>query len=239
VAGGRGIEIGGPTEIFRGRNLLPLYEVISSLDGCNFAADTLWQSNVAEGSPYEFAAGKPPGKHHVREATDLNGLADGAYDFLLASHVIEHVANPLGALAEWSRVIRTDGTMVLVVPHKDGTFDHRRPVTRLEHLVADQTAGTTEDDTTHLEEWLQLVDLERAPEAKPFEAFRERSLRNLENRGMHHHVFDTRLVIQMIDRAGLQILSVNRSRPFHILVLARKTHAVDNARFLAEEARTG
>ena len=236
VTGGRGIEIGGPSAIFRARNVIPLYEVVSSLDASNFAAETLWQSNLGEGDPYEYAAGKPPGRRYIREATDLHGIGDRAYDFVFASHVIEHVANPLKALAEWSRIVREDGSIVLVVPHRDGTFDHRRPVTRLEHLIADEANAVTEDDKTHLEEWLALVDLERAPEAKPFEAFRERSLRNLDNRGIHHHVFDASLVIQMVDRAGLQIISVDHAAPFHILLIARKSRSVDNSRFLTPEA---
>ena len=32
------------------------------------------------------------------------------------------------------------GALLLVVPHREGTFDHRRPVTELEHLVADFVA---------------------------------------------------------------------------------------------------
>ena len=154
VRGQRGVEIGGPSDIFRRRKLLPLYDEVASLDACVFAADTLWSSNVAEGTTYEFSTGKPMGRQYLREATDLHGLADGAYDFVFASHVIEHVANPLKALAEWSRITRDGGTIVFVVPHKDGTFDHRRPVTTLEHLVDDEKNDVSEHNTTHLDEIL-------------------------------------------------------------------------------------
>jgi len=176
------------------------------------------------------------GRQYLREATDLHGLADGAYDFVLASHVIEHVANPLKALAEWSRITRDGGTILLVVPHKDGTFDHRRPVTTLAHLVDDLKNDVSEHDTTHLDEILRLHDLDRDEVAKPFESFRQRSLHNFENRGLHHHVFDTRLAVAMVDRAGLEIISVDHSQPFHIMVLARKARAVDNDSFLAPRA---
>ncbi len=236
VRGLSGLEVGGPSEIFRRRNVAPIYPVVSALDGCTFASETLWRSDIVEGTTYQFAKDKPKGRQLLREATDLASIADGAYDFLLASHVIEHVANPLRALGEWARVVRNGGAMVLVLPHKDGTFDHRRPVTTLEHLVSDRASDVAEDDTTHLDEWLRLVDLDRAPEAKPFEAFRERSLRNRENRGMHHHVFDTRLAVRMIDCAGLQIVSVNHALPFHIFVLARKSPTRDNESVLAPAA---
>jgi hypothetical protein len=130
-------------------------------------------------------------------------------------------------------VVRDDGVLVIVVPHKDGTFDHRRPTTTLDHLAEDFANGVGEDDTTHLEEWLRLVDLERAPEAKPVEKFRERSRSNVENRGMHHHVFDTRLVVQMLDRARFQIVSVDYVQPFSIFALVKKSAAADNGPFLA------
>ena len=236
VRGRRGLEIGGPSAIFRRGNVLPLYSAVAALDCSNFAAETLWRTGTATEQGFQFAANKPTGKQFIREATDLFGIGDGAYDFVLASHVLEHVANPFKALAEIARVTTRGGALILVLPHRQGTFDHKRPVTHLSHLIEDLEKGTAEDDATHLDEWLRLVDLERAPEAKPFEAFRQRSLRNLENRGMHHHVFDTALSIAMIDRAGLQIVSVDHAQPCHILILAKHASTVNNAAFLSPQA---
>ena len=42
IAGKKGIEIGGPSMIFTSKGNLPLYDVIGSLDGCNYAALTVW-----------------------------------------------------------------------------------------------------------------------------------------------------------------------------------------------------
>jgi SAM-dependent methyltransferase len=232
----RGLELGGPSVIFQRGKELPVYETLSGLDCCNFAAQTLWRNDIVDGAPYQFSPRKATGRQYIREATDLSGIADKIYDFVLASHVIEHVANPLRALAEISRVLVDGGSLIAVYPHKDGTFDHRRPVTPLAHLIDDFARNTPETDMTHLEEWLSLVDLERAPEAKPFEAFRERSLKNAENRGMHHHVFDAALAIALTDRASFQIESVDFARPWHIMVLAQKTSTADNTAFLTPNA---
>jgi hypothetical protein len=139
-------------------------------------------------------------------------------------------------MAEIARVLVAQGSLILILPHKDGTFDHRRPTTPLSHLIDDLEKNTPETDMTHLGEWLALVDLERAPEAKPFEAFRERSLKNHENRGMHHHVFDAALAVAFTDRAGFQILSVDFAQPMHVMILARKTPSVDNSAFLPAAA---
>jgi hypothetical protein len=111
---------------------------------------------------------------------------------------------------------------MLVLPHRDGTFDHRRPVTSLAHFIQDFEQQITEGDLTHLEEILKLHDLSKDPLAGDFEAFKQRSERNLENRCLHHHVFDTRLAVEVIHHMGLQILAVEVGHLLHILVIAQK-----------------
>lgn len=173
------------------------------------------------------------------EASDLGRLADGSFQVLLSSHTLEHAANPLKTLREWTRVLGERGILIMVLPHKDGTFDHRRPVTLLEHLIDDERGGTGEDDLTHLPEILALHDLALDPQAGDPEAFAARSNRNLENRCLHHHVFDTALAVAMIDRAGLQILETEAALAHHIFIVAQKTSPggpVDNARFLGRDA---
>jgi SAM-dependent methyltransferase len=58
---------------------------------------------------------------------------DDAVDFVLASHVIEHFPDPIRALEEWVRVARR--YVVLVVPHRDRTFDRDRELTPVEEFV--------------------------------------------------------------------------------------------------------
>jgi hypothetical protein len=125
-------------------------------------------------------------------------------------------------LHEWLRVLKEHGLLGLVLPHKDGTFDHRRPVTPLEHLVEDFERGTTEEDLTHLPEILALHDLSRDPEAGDFEVFKTRSERNVENRCLHHHVFDSAAVVRLIDHLGLALHAVEPVRPYHIFAVAEK-----------------
>ena len=156
------------------------------------------------------------------EASDLHDLAAAAYDFVISSHCIEHLASPLRGLAEWIRVLKPGGILVLIFPHKDGTFDHRRPVTSLNHLIEDFAADTGEDDMTHLAEVLELHDFERSPGVGDIEEFRQRSMRNLENRCLHHHVFDTRLAVDVVNHMGLQIHAVELFHPFDIAITATK-----------------
>jgi SAM-dependent methyltransferase len=229
-----GLEIGGPSGIFRRTGLIPVYTVAARIDNCNFGNHTIWEGKINHGDTFYFYKRRVPGCQYVAEASNLSRIASASYDFVLSSHCIEHVANPLQALAEWTRVLKEEGLLVLVVPHKDGTFDHHRPVTPLEHLIQDFDRQTTEGDMTHLEEILRLHDLTKDPVAGDFPAFKQRSILNLENRCLHHHVFDTRLAVEAVHHMGLQILSVELFRPFHIVVIGQKPKSgqeVQNDRF--------
>ena len=70
---------------------------------------------------------------------------------MLASHVIEHFPDPIRALAEWRRVARR--YIVLVVPHRDRTFDRERPLTPLAELVERHAAGFESDEDRHWSVW--------------------------------------------------------------------------------------
>jgi SAM-dependent methyltransferase len=161
----------------------------------------------------------------LAEATALVELPSGAYDFVLSSHMLEHTANPILALSEWKRLLKDEGALVLLLPDKRYTFDHRRPVTTLAHLIADFDAGMMEDDLTHLPEIMALHDLDRDLEAGSMETFRARSLRNAENRCLHHHVFDAHLATDLLEHVGFEVRGVEEIVPHHILLLARKTGA--------------
>ncbi len=151
---------------------------------------------------------RPRGRQYVAEASDLSPVASGRYDFVLSSHVLEHSANSLKALRELLRSLR-DNELLVLLPHREGTFDHRRPVTSLAHLLADEVANMGEDDMTHFEEIIALHDLARDPEAGTPEQFRERSRNNHENRCFHHHVFDMQRVVEVLDHSGVQLLAAS------------------------------
>jgi len=233
----RGIEIGGPSAIFARNGVLPLYPLFDQLDNCDFAGDTIWHGEAVEGTQFTYDDDRRPGRRFIRDATSLDGIGDASYDVVLASHTLEHIANPLQALSEWTRIVGTDGNLVLVVPHLENTFDHSRPVTTLKHIEADFARSTGEDDPTHAEEFIELCDLRRVPDRLTREAFEQRTRDYATNRTMHHHVFDTDLVVRLLDRAGCQLLWVETALPFHIVAVARANGLeADNRQFLAPTA---
>lgn len=235
-----GVEVGGPSGIFNGNSALPAYGLSLRVDNCNFSGNTAWVQDQKAGATFSFDPHKAPGQQYFCEAGALTPFADQTYDFVLSSHCIEHLANPIGGLLEWLRVLKVGGALLLVVPHKDGTFDHRRPVTALSHLIEDCNFKMPESDLTHLSEVLRLHDLNKDGGSSDFATFKTRCEDNLAQRCIHHHVFNTHLAVEVVDWVGLQILNVQLLRPFHIVILAQKlapASARNNVAFLGQTAK--
>lgn len=238
LKGKSGLEFGGPSSIFTGSHLIPIYNIVHSIDNGNYSPDTIWTSRTGH-----LRFGSCFGKQLIVEAADVSAIATESYDFVAASHVLEHVANPLRALQEWKRILRPSGTILVVVPHKAGMFDRRRPFTTFDHIKADFESNVTEADLTHLQEILELHDLELDPPAGSPKQFRERCLQNGSMRAMHHHVFSPELIVEMFSLLEMRVLSMAVERPYHIVVHAMKPSLseqisvhLENARFLNADA---
>jgi SAM-dependent methyltransferase len=223
LAGATALEIGGPSALFRGDGLLPVYPELERLDGVQVGeAHALWHGDLAEGA-YETGEPGLTGRLWLRDGSKLEHLPDGGYDALLSSHVLEHIANPLGALREWIRVLRPGGTFLIVLPHKEGCADHRRPTTTLEHMIEDERDGTGEDDLTHADEVIELHDIARDPPARDPETLRARVMDNPRVRAMHHHVFTLPSALRLLDHAGLEIVRAEARWPHDVYVVARRS----------------
>ena len=212
-----GLEIGGPSPFFCRNRLVPVYDRCRRIDNSNFSGETIW-SYAAEHQD----RGVKFGRRYVTDACDLSVIPNETYDFVLASHVLEHIANPLRALQEFKRVLKPGGVVLILVPDKRNTFDHRRPVTSFEHIEADFRSNTQEDDLTHLDEVLSLHDLHLDPEAGSREQFQERCLRNSSLRAMHHHVYSPEVLDRMFQHVDMRVLSLGTERPCHIVGFAQK-----------------
>lgn len=87
----------------------------------------------------------------------LSPVASESTDFVICSHVLEHLAEPLGFLAEIHRVLRPGGTALVLLPDRRATFDRDRPPTPLDHLTDEHRRGVVEVDDDHLVEFLTLA----------------------------------------------------------------------------------
>ena len=71
-------------------------------------------------------------------AYDLSFLKDESRDFIISSHLLEHLINPLKALKEWKRILKPAGVVFSIVPDKRYVpipVDNLAPETTLEELL--------------------------------------------------------------------------------------------------------
>lgn len=86
---------------------------------------------------------------------DLRQFPDESFDFVVANHVLEHLANPVRAVRDLFRICRVGGKVVIAVPDRDYTFDRSRDLTTWAHLWADYLNDTRVVADDHYEGFLR------------------------------------------------------------------------------------
>ncbi|MGH9068266.1 MAG: methyltransferase domain-containing protein [Acidimicrobiales bacterium] len=71
-------------------------------------------------------------------------------DFVIASHILKHLANPLAMLCDIFRVLRPGGLLLPLLPDRRRTFDSQRAPTPLAHLVAELNQDVRRVDDAHI-----------------------------------------------------------------------------------------
>ena len=139
--------------------------------------------------------------HHLAE------LADASVDVIASSHTIEHLVNPLLALNEWKRVLKPGGYVYSVIPNYKLTFDHRRELTSLEHLVADLESGKTTPDWFHIVEFLRNHDCDKDLVFKGDKERHFKEFMDAPHLHTHYHVFDLPLSYAIHEYCGFKTMA--------------------------------
>jgi Methyltransferase domain len=84
----------------------------------------------------------------------LQVVASETLDFVVASHVIEHLVNPLRILSDIYRTLKPGGLLLILLPDRRRTFDRGRDPTPLEHIISDFDVGMVEVSDEHLLEFM-------------------------------------------------------------------------------------
>ena len=117
-------------------------------------------------------------------------------NFIIASHVLEHLKLPLVALRAWYDSLAPGGVLLLRVPDKRFTFDTSRQRTSLSHLIREQVSQETYDLRSHYADWVEHI--EKTP---PAQSNFETSIQELMARqfSIHFHVWTDRDVREILD----------------------------------------
>ena len=109
--------------------------------------------NVALAEGYDFYAEESRQKMHVEPApvhiwasADDIPVPGRSEDFIITSHVVEHLPNVIAAFLEWDRIVKDDGYVFMIVPLKGALpEDEPRELTPLSHFVEDYEQKVTLD----------------------------------------------------------------------------------------------
>jgi SAM-dependent methyltransferase len=64
----------------------------------------------------------PTAVHHDKDdcdATFMDIYPDNEFDYVYASHVLEHISDPVTAVKNWLRICKPGGVVIISVPHRD------------------------------------------------------------------------------------------------------------------------
>ena len=133
----------------------------------------------------------------VASATDLGVITSESVDFVIANQILEHLPNPIKALTEFYRVLKTGGILYLSIPDKKYTFDEERPITPLSHITDDYKKNASiESNPSHYEEWTKLVE-----EKRPIDSPLRWKLEDILNVGcaIHFHVWTPESIVEIFN----------------------------------------
>jgi SAM-dependent methyltransferase len=146
----------------------------------------------------------------VDDGEKLATVAAESQDFIIANHFLEHTEDPVGTIETHLGKLKPGGVLFYAVPDKRFTFDFRRQVTPIEHMVADHEEGPESSRAGHFREWSRFV-LEHEPPAGAGEEWEEQQIEAVaqqleaQNYSIHMHVWTQaeflRLILALRDRA--------------------------------------
>lgn len=113
----------------------------------------------------------------------------GTLDFVFSSHVLEHLADPLGHLAYWASLLKPGGVVVAVIPDKSGCKDYVFEESSLEELLREYEQEARAPTLAHYERWARF----RMPHSTAAEIFAS-------GRSIHVHFYTAGSMAAILDR---------------------------------------
>ncbi len=141
----------------------------------------------------------------VDDGEKLTTIPNNSLDFIIANHFLEHCENLLKTVEAHLQKLKLGGLLYYYVPNKDYTFDKKRKITTIDHILDEYYNGHLENRKSHFEDWCENVDGSTA-----VTALMEK------NYSIHFHVWDeprfleiTELMKKMFDISILFYSSEN------------------------------
>jgi predicted SAM-dependent methyltransferase len=147
-----------------------------------------------------------------KDATDLSSFSDDSFDFIINSHILEHLANPLKVLMEWKRIVKKGGFIFFVVPNMEFTNDSHRSLTTMEHLIKDYENNTGLHDTTHMREVFSNSN-------NPWYCMER--FQPLQSPYLHQHTWNMKSLLELLGYLKFEIVDAWETGPFNLNLIAK------------------
>nr|WP_281384263.1 methyltransferase domain-containing protein [Pelagicoccus albus] len=132
------------------------------------------------------------------DSRDIRKLGHESMDFVIANHVIEHLANPMAFVEDLFYVTKPGGLVVLSAPDKRFTYDSKRDVTSYDHLLLDYQRREIRPDNSHYMDFIVKV----LPDGDKKTGQELEDLLDLVYRRREHvHVWDTDAFVEFLKRS--------------------------------------
>jgi ubiquinone/menaquinone biosynthesis C-methylase UbiE len=134
----------------------------------------------------------------VSQAWIIPKVKDNSLDFVMSSHVLEHLPNPSVAIEEWIRVVKPGGTVFFIVPDMRFTFDKNRSLTNVQTLMEKHNTRTEKVDYDTYKEFATCTNgLLGSPAIEITEEYLQLLYKQQEN--IHVHTFTENSVNEFVN----------------------------------------
>ena len=152
--------------------------------------------------------------HYVVGNADRIPAQPGELDFVFSSHVVEHLANPLGHFAYWSGLLRDGGKTIAIIPDREGCKDFVFADCSIEELGAELKDGSMEVELRHYQRW----SAHRMPGRSADEIMQS-------GRSIHVHFYTPRSMASVLERfhreigySSFQVISSQNHKDFFVVL---------------------
>lgn len=138
-------------------------------------------------------------------------IGPASVDFVIASHVIEHLVNPLLFLSRVHRLLRNGGQFYLAIPDKRAFFDRDRRRTPLRELIDRHEQGTFDLTDEMIVRFLNEAEQPETPITPTTPGYHER-IADCRRRSIHTNVWLADDLIEILEYVARHLHA-----PFEIL----------------------
>jgi SAM-dependent methyltransferase len=131
----------------------------------------------------------------------VDRIGRGSLDFVVASHLLEHLVNPIRFLQQCHEVLAPGGLLFLGLPDKRQMFDLYRRRTSLSDLVARHQAGVTDVSDEQIAEFVNQVERPQEP-LRPDDDERRAEIEWHRRRSIHVNVWLLDDVLELLTYLG-------------------------------------